>query len=70
MSEKQHRQKDLKRIHKMYAMIEHAKNEDIAREACLIAWRWIDKAEKQAQTLVELQNVRPVMVVIFRAPGV
>lgn len=59
MSQKQHRQKDLERINKMYSMIEHAKNEDIAREACAIAVKWIGKAEKQAQALSELQKVRP-----------
>lgn len=60
MSEKQKRDKDRERINELLGMLEPARNEHIAREALEIAAKWLGKAERQAKTLVELQNVRPV----------
>lgn len=54
MSEADKRRRDKEELSELYKQIEHARNEQIALRAISIAGYWINKAEKQA---IQIQNL-------------
>ena len=63
MSEKAKRAKHREELLELQSMIEPARNDEVARRAIEIAWRYLEKAENQSIMLANIQRNQRVEVV-------